>query len=589
MNNKKVNEPDPLLMQIIQGRFDSLIKEMAYKLIRSSYSSIIRESEDMGAAIFTLEGEELCESETTPMMMGTMVGFMNGLFKIIKERNIEVHEGDALIHNHPYHGASHASDIGVITPIFYKGKQIAWSATAAHHCDVGSYLPGLALTTPDIYGEARYFLGQKLYDRGKRCNDLWYLIGDNVRVPKEVLGDLEAQVGAAKVGEKRFCELVDDYRLDVVMDSGRALLDYSERLLRSQIDKVPDGVYEAEQYSDSDGKNLDEVLPIRVKVTIRGGEIEFDLTGSADQVTTARNVPFAGSTCTSLWFICKAIFADQATFKGFLPNNGGVFRPIKIHAPLGCIFNPRFPAACNDRFNQIDILVDSVIKALSPVLPLCAGTTCVALFPSYSGIHPKTGNYWVYLEVEEGAYGGSPFRDGMSAVDVLVANTQNSPIEHIEMEYPLRVNRYELNVDKTGAGKRRGGFAVIRNTEFLAPGMITALGDRAKQRPWGYDGGKEGYPQVLTKVKAKGERIVLPSACEAIPFDIGDSFELETASGGGYGNPLEREPELVLKDYLDELISERTVREEYGVVIRGKAIDEEATKQLRAKMSKASQ
>jgi N-methylhydantoinase B/oxoprolinase/acetone carboxylase alpha subunit len=390
------------------------------------------------------------------------------------------------------------------------------------------------------------------------------------------------------VGQKRFCELVDDYGLDVVMDTGRALLDYSERLLRSQIEKIPDGVYEAEQYSDSDGKNLDTVLPIKVKVTIRGSEIEFDMTGSADQVTTARNVPFAGSTCTSLWFICKAIFTDQATFQGFLPNNGGVFRPIKIHAPLGCIFNPRFPAACNDRFNQIDILVDSVIKALSPVIPLCAGTTCVALFPSYSGIHPKTENYWVYLEVEEGAYGGSPFRDGMSAVDVLVANTQNSPIEHIEMEYPLRVNRYEMNVDKTGAGKRRGGFAVIRNTEFLAPGMITALGDRSKQRPWGYDGGKEGCPQVLTKVKANGERILLPSACEAVPFDTGDSFELETASGGGYGNPLEREPELVLKDLLDELINERTVREEYGVVIRNNAIDEEATQQLRAKMSRAS-
>lgn len=582
MNDVSHGDVSLLQMQIIQGRLDSVIKEMSYKLIRSSYSSIVRESEDMGAAIFTLDGRELCESETTPMMIGTMVGFMKGMLKAIEERNIVVREGDALIHNHPYYGASHASDIGVITPIFYKGKQVAWSATAAHHCDTGAYLPGFAISTPDMYGESTYFLGQKLYDQGKKCEDLWHLLADNVRVPREVIGDLAAQVGACRIGEERFRRLLDDHGVEKVRITGDALLDYAERFMRAQIQKIPDGVYEAMQYCDSDGVSHEKTLPVKVKITIEGGDIYFDLTGSADQVPTARNVPFEGSTCTAIKFACRAVFCDQALFTGFIPQNSGVFEPIKIYAPLGSMFNPKFPAACNDRFNQIEVLADTILKALSPVVDLCAGTSACCNVPSYAGVD-QSGNYWVFVEVNEGAYGGSARQDGMSAVDVLVANTQNSPIEYLEMDYPIKVTRYEYDVDAgTGAGKHRGGFGIIRNNQWTAPIMSTMLGDRGKQRPWGANGGGEGSRTGFTHVRADGTREQLPTTFEGRTFGIGDSIEIRTPSGGGWGNPRERDPKLVLQDYLNELITKEAAETVYSVAIHDDGIDEARTRSLRS-------
>jgi len=575
-------EIDALTMQIMQGRFDLIIKEMCYRLIRSAYSSIVRESEDMGAGLFTLDGDELAESETTPMMMGTMNGYMKGLLQIFREREFEPQEGDVYIHNHPYYGASHAADLGVIIPIFRKGVQIGWTATAAHHCDTGAWLPGVAITTPDLYGESIYFLGERLYDGGKRNDDVWNIISNNVRVPRDVFGDLEAQVGSCKVGEQRFNELLDEYGEEVVMAAGHALLEYSERLMRSQIEKAPDGTYEASAYLDSDGKNLDQKLPVRVKVLIKGGDIEVDLTGSADQVATARNVPYDGSTCTAIWFTCRTIFMDQAAVTGFLPMNSGVFRPITIVAPVGCIYNPRFPGASNDRFNQIQTLSDTIIKALAPIIPLCAGTSANSCDAIYGGMHPKTNQYWVYAEVNEGAYGGSPEKDGMSAVDVLVANTQNSPIEHIEMEYPLRTTKYQFLEDATGAGKHRGGFGIVRVNQFLAPGMVTMLGDRSKEHPWGFEGGKEGASARMTKILASGERLLLPAQFEGELFNTGDQIEVITGSAGGWGNPFERKPESVLKDYLDGLISKQTAKQDYGVSITNDdSVDIEKTEILR--------
>jgi len=247
------------------------------------------------------------------------------------------------------------------------------------------------------------------------------------------------------------------------------------------------------------------------------------------------------------------------------------------------MFNPAFPAACNDRFNQIEVLSDTIIKALSPVIPLCAGTGASCCCPSYAGIDAKTGSYWVFVEVNEGAYGGEATRDGMSAVDILVANTQNSPIEHLEMEYPIKVTRYEYNVEAgTGPGKHRGGFGIIRNNQWTDRVMTTMLGDRGKQPPWGFNGGGEGTPTKFAKVLANGERISLPTTFEGLAFEPGDSIEIQTASAGGWGNPFERAPELVLKDYLNELINRRTAEEVYGVAVdEDNTIDEEKTKRLR--------
>ena len=333
-------EVDPITLQVIGGALHTIAKEMGHVLYRMSYSSIIRESEDLGAGLFDRDFNTLCESDSTPMHIGSLPAYLRGIDKTLHD---PWQPGDIVIHNHPYYGASHSPDIAAVAPVFYEGELVGYSANTAHHVDIGAATPGLIIDVPDVFAEGMLFKGVKLYEGGKLNRAFWQFIETNTRVPSQVMGDIEAQVASAELGVKRFIELLDQHGKDVVFAATEQLMDYSERMLRRQIAAIPDGEYRAEGFLDDDGRNRKEPLPVKVAVRIEGDSAEVDLTGSSPQVPTAFNVPFEGSTKVACYFAFRALLLDTATITEHVPQNEGSFRPIKVTAPKGTIFQSRVP------------------------------------------------------------------------------------------------------------------------------------------------------------------------------------------------------------------------------------------------------
>ena len=589
-------EVDPITLQVIGGALHSIAEQMGNVLYRMSYSSIIRESQDLGAGLFDRDFNTLCESDSTPMHIGSLPGYLRGIEKSVPLDTWK--PGDCVIHNHPYYGASHSPDIAIVMPVFFEGDLIGFSANTAHHVDIGAATPGLVIDIPDVFAEGMLFNGIKLYEEGRRNEALWRYIRDNTRVPGLVMGDLEAQIASAELGVQRFQELMATYGKETVIQATRQLMDYTERMLRSEIARIPDGDYVAEGFLDDDGRSRGVHLPVKVTVRVRGDEVEVDLTGSSPQVPTAFNVPFDGSTKVACYFAFRALLLDTYTHSEYIPQNEGSFRPVKVTAPLGSIFNPVAPASAEARFSQIQRVVDLIIKALAPVLPdkCTAGNAAVLSFASYSGVR-ENGDYWVFLEVNEAAMGGRPFSDGPDTIEELMRNTRNNPLEDLGMHLPLICDRYEVRDDvPPGAGKFRGGAGVVKSQRYLTPGFMTHESDRHDDVPWGIFGGKPGAGgKVEIRNIHTGRVRYEPSKFSGIRMEVGDVVSYYSPAGGGYGDPLDRDPELVLDDVLDGFISSYHARDDYGVVLRetedgyGWALDAEATRHLRSRMRNAGQ
>ncbi len=476
----------PILMRVIGGAFASIAKEMAGVLYRMSYSSIIRESEDLGAGIFDAQGNNLAESDSTPMFMGAMPKIVKNVIKLLGE---DIHEGDIILHNDPYGGATHSPDVAIVIPIFFEDELVGFSGASAHVLDIGGAYPGLAIDLVDNWSEGNIYRAVKLQEKGVWQTGLWKHILENVRTPSFNNGDIRAMIAACELARTRYRELLGRYGLQTVLDVAKGWLDYSEKMLRQEIAKVPDGRYETEVgWLDDDGVHRGVKLPVQVAVEIKGDEITFDLTGSSDEVPTGYNCPFEGTTVSAMTFITRMIFLDEATFPVFVPQNEGMLAPVNVIAPKGSIFNPNYPRACFARFCQVQRAVDLALRALAPVIPnqITAGNSAHLGFLAYSGFDEEEGEYWVYLEVDEGSYGGRPGRDGLDAVDCLIANTRNNPIEELEWRFPMRTERYELRDDPCAAGKWRGGIGMVRVNRFLVDTIVSCQGDRDESDPaWG--------------------------------------------------------------------------------------------------------
>lgn len=572
---------DPITLQVIRGSIETIAEEMAHVLFRMSFSSIIRESEDLGAGLFDTEFNTLCESESTPMHIGSIPGYLDGIRETLDDG--EWYEDDVVVHNHPYHGASHTPDLAIVIPIFHHGELVGYSANTAHHIDIGAATPGLIIDVPDVYAEGMLFAGTKLYRKGKRNDTLWSFIRNNSRASRQLVDDIEAQIASARLGVKRFKELLDHYGKDLVFGACNQLMDYSEKMLRQRIKAIPDGEYRAEGWLDDDGRNRGQHLPVKVCVKVKGDRIEVDLTGSAPQTPTAYNVPFEGSTKVAAFAAFRKLLLDTATSETRVPSNQGSFRPIEVIAPKGSIFNPEAPASAEARFTQCNYMIDLIMKAMAPVLPeeIIAGSSASISFASYAGVR-DTGDYWVFLEVNEGAYGGRPDSDGPDAIDNLMANTRNNPLEDLAMHIPMICERYELRDDvMPGAGKYRGGIGVVKAQRMLTDGIITHESERHSNVPWGIFGGTEG---------AAGKCEIYSAANDDAPRQMHSKFHGEAVRkddvmayyspcGGGYGSPLERKPQKVLDDVLDGFCSPEHAYDIYGVVLdlEAETVDLEAT------------
>jgi N-methylhydantoinase B/oxoprolinase/acetone carboxylase alpha subunit len=581
-------EVDPITLRVLGGAFHAIAKEMAGVLFRMSYSSIIRESEDLGAGIFDAVGRELCESDSTPMHIGSLPWYIRGFMHRLAG---EVEDGDVIIHNHPYLGASHSPDIAVAVPIFSEGEHLGFAAVTAHVLDVGGSYPGINADAFDMYAEAKIYNGLRWYQAGKLNEDLDRMVFDNVRTETMNRGDLNAMMAACQLGRDRFLRLVQRYGVEVVMSAAYEWMDYSERMLREQIRKLPDGEYKAPTgWLDDDAKNRGVRLRVETTVRVEGDEITIDLTGSNAEVPTGYNVPFEGSLLVGAYYAVRTILLDEVTFPEHVPQNDGVFRPVKVIAPKGTIFNPQFPRACFSRFCQVQRVVDNTILALADALPqgVTAGNSAGIHFCAYSGFSEEMGEYWLYLEVNEGSYGGRYGKDAMDSVDNLMANTRNNPIEELDMRFPMRCDQYELRPESAAPGKWRGGIGIIRRNRFLVDGIYSCEGDRQTDPPHAIFGGWDGLVASCRKNPDTAMEELLPAKVTGIPFAAGEFIEFREPNAAGYGDPLEREPDLVREDVLDDFTTLELAREAYGVVFvdeRTLEIDQAATEALRKELS----
>jgi N-methylhydantoinase B len=576
---------DPITGAVIQGALENIAVEMGHKLMRMSYSSIIRESEDFGAALTDAEGNQLCECKmSTPLQSGPIPGYVRGIRARFAARGDVFRPGDVIMHNDPYGGASHGPDVAFCVPVFEGETLLGFSVTTAHHLDIGAHTPGSCgiVDAVDAYAEGLQFKAIKVVDQGRRNEMVWHMVRDNIRISDLVVGDMEAQIAAAQIGAQRFLDLVRRYGRDTVTGASEDLMDYSERLMRAAIRGIPDGVYRATTYIDGfldDPEPSRRDLPIVVAITVTGDEMLVDLAGTAPQVPDRPiNMPFEGTVDCAVWLTLRSILLDSVVY-GPIPQNSGLTRPIRIVAPKGCLANPIFPAPVIARFCPGNAIADTVMKALAPAAPrqVSAGIGNLTVI-AFSGTVNE--QQWVHMEILEGSYGGRYGLDGMDTVDTLYANTRNNPIEDIESHLPLRVNRYELREDMVAAGQWRGGIGSVREFIYLSDGGFSVEGDGHKYNPWGFSGGSEGRPSALIQESA-GARVELPSKVPYRKAKAGDRLISYGPSGGGYGDPFLRAPEAVLENVLDGLLSAEIAREQYGVAIAGGAVDAAATARLR--------
>lgn len=584
---------DPILLRVIGGELNEIAKEAGSTLERTAFSQLARENEDLGAGLFDRSGRELAESQTTPLHNGSIGGMVRGF---LQRLDGEIEDGDVILHNHPYKGAVHAPDLCVAVPIFWEGELVGFAADTAHLIDTGGAYPGINVDVVDMWAESRIYDSLKIYSRGERNEELWKHIIDNVRTPTLAHGDLSALIGVCQNGRKRFLELLEKHGVNTVLDAADDWMDYSEYMLRSEIAKAPDGVYEAPVgWIDDDGKNrswledgansFDDHLEVRVKVTVSGTDLSVDLSGSNPEVETAFNAPFEGATTCTAYFIARTVFLDEAKNDEYIPQNEGCYRPVEVICPKGTIFNPNFPRATFARFNPVQRVADGFVLSLADAVPdkVAAGSAAHTYFVSYSGWDEVAQEYWAYLETNEGAYGGRYGSDGLEACDTHAANTRNTPVEELELRFPIRVERYELSDHMPTPGRWRGGAGVVRENRMLVDTILSCEGDRSYDPPRGVHGGKDGLPGKTTHIQNEGGEQQVYSKLSGYRLAAGDIIRFESPSGGGYGDPLERDPELVLKDVLDGYISVNEACEQYGVVVNedGYSVDDHATGRLR--------
>ena len=478
-------------------------------------------------------------------------------------------------------------------PIIHDGEMLGFAAVTAHVLDVGGSFPGINADAFDVYAEAKLYNALRWYRRGELNVDIDRMIFDNVRTETMNRGDMNAMMAACQLGRDRFVRLLERYGVETVMSAAYGWMDYSEGMLREQIAKIPDGEYVAPTaWLDDDARNRGRRLRVETKVIVEGDSITIDLTGSEAEVPTGFNVPFEGSLLVGAYYAVRTLLLDEVTFPEHVPQNDGVFRPVQVIAPKGTIFNPNFPRACFSRFCQVQRVVDNTILALADQLPeqVTAGNSAGIHFCSYSGFQPESGEYWLYLEVNEGAYGGRYGKDAMDSVDNLMANTRNNPIEELDLRFPMRCDQYELRPEPAAPGRWRGGVGIIRRNRFLVDGTYSCEGDRQTDPPRGIFGGWHGLTASCRKNPDTPREEYLEAKVTGVPFSAGEYIEFREPNAGGYGDPLDREPALVREDVLDDFTTIELARDAYGVIFvdeKTLEVDGEATERRRAELRAA--
>ena len=566
---------DPITLELIQSKVASIIEEMRIVLFHSGYSTVLRESEDGSAGLLDANLRTVAVSKKLPLHFGSFAAIGDHLGEYYKPDELE--EGDVLVFNNPYTGnVTHPNDTMVFMPVFAQGQLVAFTATLAHKADLGG--PRAAHVAQDMWEEGLVIPPTKLYVRGKVNPEVERLIAANSRIPVETLGDLRGQVSACRVGAQRIQELCARFGADTMRDGCGELMARVAGQLRDALDVMPDGKHDAEGLLDHDGIGFDRPRRVHVVVEKKGREILFDFSGSDEQARGPVNVTAAliKNTC---------YFGLMAMTDASLPFNHGFVDVVQTRFKEGTIVCPRRGAPVSYYVPLAYLTADVILHALGKFNPERAvGSSGGGGGVRIASSGGKGGKPWVFMELLDTALGASSKQDGVSLIHgtLGVGQFRPGPIEIHETEFPMRVLRFDVRTDSGGPGRFRGGCGCVREYQLLDEAAVRVRGKgdmRSKFPPWGVLGGKcarTGYYAI------NGQE--LDEKVREAQLQAGDSVTVNMNAGGGYGDPFERDPELVLGDVLDGYVSIDGARDDYGVVIdtASMTIDGGGTAKLRA-------
>ncbi|MFQ5851763.1 MAG: hydantoinase B/oxoprolinase family protein, partial [Candidatus Binatia bacterium] len=549
--------------QVIQARLAGIVQEMQNSLFRTGFSTIIRESNDASCAILNCEGEVVAQHVVLPLHMGAFPACAEGLLRHYPAS--EIHEGDAFLINHPYLGGSpHAPDIGVLTPIFYRGERVGFCASMAHKSDIGGTVPGSGSgQAHETFQEGLHLPPVKAVSRFRTVQEIERIVTANSRTPELVVGDIRGQVGASRVGEKRVSELMERYGKGTVLDATEMLSSYTEQRVRKVIASWTDGCYEGEAFVDHDGIDLDRPIRIHVSIEKHKDRIYFDFSRCSDQTKGPANIrpPLVQACC----YYCLVCLVDPS-----LPINRGLARVVETKFREGSVVYPQFPSAVNTYMPTALVVAEAIFKALGHFVPekrIAAGSGSGAIALGGRGASGRMG--YVQYEILAGGTGARSGRDGAPATAFHLSNGKIASVEIIESEFPTRVERFELTPDSGGPGIYRGGLGFVREYRILHDEVRFSMRtDKHRIAPQGLEGGKEGSKGACTINPGTPREEKLPSRFGDFVLRRGDLLRLERPGGGGIGNPLERDPQKVLEDVRQGYVSIESAERDYGLVIQ---------------------
>jgi N-methylhydantoinase B len=565
--NEAALQIDPATFEIVKNSFYKIAEEMRVVLAKTAYSPILKSAGDYSCGVFDARGEMVAQGPDLPIHLGSMPDAVRA---VVAAFGADVHDGDVFVHNDPYFGGSHLPDVNVVRPAFHDGGLLGYACLRAHWPDVGSGTPGSYGAVTDIYGEGLRLPPLRLVSRGVLNGDLERVILANVRTPDERKGDLGAQLAATLRATERLAALARRYGAAQVIDYMRQVMDYSDRLMRATLADLPDGEGTFEDFCDGDGiaddaSGADARFRVSMAVRKRGDRLTIDFAGTDPQVKGPMNAPLSVTASGVFCGLKTAIDPNS-----LIPPNSGCWRSIEIRAPKGSVVNAEFPAPVVYANHEMSHRVaDMVMGALAHFLPdqvmACSQGTSAIL--TLGGVDPRSGRRYVSYETVKGGFGARPNKDGIDVIASGISNTMNTPVEILEMAFPVRVERYEIDPDSGGAGRYRGGCGARRVWRMLdgadATGALCI--ERMTSPPFGLLGGKAGAPAVVTLTTPDGATRRLPSK-GAFAALAGSIIDMRTPGSGGFGAPAERDRAAIGRDLVDGYVSAAAAERDYGIV-----------------------
>ncbi|KIC66612.1 hydantoinase B/oxoprolinase family protein [Pseudarthrobacter phenanthrenivorans] len=547
---------DPVTVEIIRNALTSAADDMNATLIRSAYSPILYEGGDCVVALLDTEHRVLGQSAGLPLFLGNLETCSIAVEELYGREVWQ--EGDVWILNDSYLGGTHLNDVTIFAPIFDNGSVVGFAATRAHWMDMGSKDVGGSMDATDIFQEGFRMGPVKLMEAGIETSVV-DLIRTNVRFPYQTIGDMHAMIAALRMGTTRMKELVGRYGMEQLDAARDEIFRQTEEIERETVRNIPDGVYEAEGVLDNDGINLDTPIPIRLKITVAGDTVDFDVTGSADQTMGPVNCG-AAQAVSALRVGYKLLVSPDSN------SNGGSFRPLTTQVRSGSVLGAVAPAPCQWYFSHLGLLIDLVSKAMAPAMPerVASASHGDSMIITAAGFDPRFGRNFVSMEATLGGWGAWQGTDGESAmINNVNGSLKDLPIEMMETRYPLRINEYSIRPNSGGPGQWRGGNGVIREYEFLADCVVGLWFERSKTPAWGLFGGSDAQgPEVVINPGRHDEARTLKANARKVK--AGDVVRLAVGGGGGFGDVSKRSREDIEYDIVNGFITEDFAKTHYG-------------------------